>query len=80
MQAVREEFSTEVADDRNLKKVEKTFEKPLDKRKEMWYNNRVAPREDLRRGERDRSLKIEQQQEYKAYLMCETNSTILYKE
>ena len=43
MQAVREEFSTEAADDRNLKKVEKTFEKPLDKRKGVWYNVEALP-------------------------------------
>jgi hypothetical protein len=43
MQAVREEFSTEAADDRNLRKVEKTFEKPLDKGRRMWYNVRALP-------------------------------------
>ena len=25
-----------------LKKIQKTFEKPLDKAKRMWYNKRVA--------------------------------------
>ena len=43
MQAVHEEFSTEAADDKNLKKVEKTFEKPLDKRKGVWYNVEALP-------------------------------------
>ena len=51
MQAVREEFSTEAADDRNLKKVEKTFEKPLDKGRRMWYNVRALPHR-AKRGEK----------------------------
>ncbi|MBQ2767711.1 MAG: hypothetical protein IJF49_06505 [Clostridia bacterium] len=33
------------------KKLSKSFRKALDKGSGMWYNNRVAPREDLRRGE-----------------------------
>jgi hypothetical protein len=36
-------FPQEAADDRNLKKVEKTFEKPLDKRKGVWYNVEALP-------------------------------------
>jgi hypothetical protein len=28
---------------RNTKKVEKTFEKPLDKRERMWYNAQALP-------------------------------------
>ena len=44
------------------KTFEKKFEKTLEKAAELWYNNRVAS---MRRRD-DWSLKIEQQQEYKA--------------
>ena len=52
----------------SLKKVEKTFEKVLDKEIWLWYNNRVA-----QKGRRkNRSLKIEQQEiKYKAKHKCD---------
>lgn len=45
-----------------LKKNQTFFAKPLDKSEKMWYNNQAVPK----RGRRDRSLKIEQQEKYKA--------------
>ena len=42
MQAVNERATVRDGTEKITKKVEKTFEKPLDKRKEMWYNNQVA--------------------------------------
>ena len=57
------------------KKTSKKFKKGIDKRKAMWYNNKVA-RKEARRW----SLKIEQQEmKYKAYIdmcKCERISTI----
>ena len=52
-----------------MKKLLKKFQKSLDKGLAVWYNNRVAPRKDPRSDKRDRSLKIEQQQEYKAQIV-----------
>ena len=42
---------------KNREKSWKTFEKPLDKRKEMWYNRRVAFRKEASRKDHEKSWK-----------------------
>ena len=67
MQAVKQRLSTSgywslLEDKQKTTKIfQKTFEKPLDKRKEMWYNSQ-AVRETASERSSHRSLTIEQQE------------------
>ena len=59
--------------EKNLKKVEKTFKKGIDKRERVWYNNQAVAQSGSKW-----SLKIEQQEmKYKTFKsMCNGSRTI----
>ena len=68
MQAVKQRLSTSgywslLEDKQKTTKIfQKTFEKPLDKRKEMWYNSQAVCETALWAQGSHRSLTIEQQE------------------
>ena len=70
-----------VESEKYRKKKKKTFQKPLDKRKEMWYNNQVAQNAASAEEICSRSLTIEQQEiKVQAKLVIENLEISLKKE